>query len=107
MTAVNETNSLEIRLSALEIRMSAAEALLNNLAGASPKASNRPSKKRSSAEKEKIKAELLKGVPYEKKGLDNLKSAELRMLASAVKVNPFGMKRDEIMKGILAAQKKK
>jgi hypothetical protein len=98
--------NVDVRLSALEIRISALEALVNNAIGAvSPE--QRGSKKKSTEEKEKIKAELLKRVPYEKKGLEDLKTAQLKMLASALRVKAFGLKRDDIVKGVLVAQKKK
>ena len=68
MTTSNETTSIDTRLSALEIRMGAVEALLNNLAGSS----SRKTKKLSNEEKERIKAKLLKGVPYDNKKLEKL-----------------------------------
>ena len=46
-------------------------------------------------------------VPYVKSQLQSLKTMELKMLASALEVNSFGMKTDDIIKAILTAQKKK
>jgi len=56
--------------------------------------------------KEQRKAELLKDVPYTQKALKELKLKDLRMLASALNVNCFGMKSDQIFKEVVAAQKK-
>ena len=64
------------------------------------------SKGRSNDEKQKIKAGLLKKVPYDKKGLDKLNFSELQMLGSALGIKSFGIKRDEIAKAILSKQKK-
>jgi hypothetical protein len=97
-----ENTSIDTRLSALEIRMASVEALLNNLAGSS----SRKTKKLSNEEKERIKTKLLKGVPYDNKKLEKLNSIELKMLASAMKINSFGMKRVDIVKAVLSKQKK-
>jgi len=102
MTTANENTSIDTRLSALEIRMASVEALLNNLAGASP----RKTKKISDEEKDRMKSELLKGVPYDNKKLEKLTSIELKILASALGINSFGMKRVDIVKAILSKQKK-
>lgn len=102
MTIVSENTSIDTRLSALEIRVGAVEALLNNLAGSSP----RMSKKLSNEEKERIKAKLLKGIPYDNKKLEKLTSIELKILASTMKINSFGMKRVDLVKAILKQQKK-
>ena len=67
MTIQKESESIELLVAAIEIRMGAVEALLNNFITASPK----PSKTVSKEEKDRIKAELLKGVPYDNKGLEN------------------------------------
>ena len=67
MTIQKESESIEFRIAAIEIRMGAVEALLNNLITTSPK----PSKTVSKEEKDRIKAELLKGVPYDNKELEN------------------------------------
>lgn len=104
MTIENEKN-FGTRLSAVEIRVSALEGLLNNMIGAASITSK--SAKKSSTEKEKTKADLLKKVPYEKKALEGLKSAHLKMLASALNLNSFGIKKDELVKNILEAQKKR
>jgi len=98
----SENTSIDTRLSALEIRMGAVEALLNNLSGAFSK----KTKKMSDAEKDLMKAELLKGVPYDNKKLEKLKTTELKLLASALEINSFGMKRADIVKSILKKQKK-
>jgi hypothetical protein len=97
-----ENTSTDTRLSALEIRMASVEALLNNLAGSSSK----KSKKMSDVEKGRIRAKLLKGVPYDKKSLEKLTLIELKILASAMKINSFGMKRVDIVKAVLSKQKK-
>jgi len=102
MTTANETTSIDTRLSALEIRMGSVEALLNNLVGSSP----RISKKLSNAEKERIRAKLLKGVPYDNKKLEKLTAIELKILASAMEINSFGIKRVDIVMAILSKQKK-
>lgn len=68
MTIQKENESIELRVAAIEIHMGAVEALLNNFITASPK----PSKIISKEEKDRIKAELLKGVPYDNRGLENL-----------------------------------
>ena len=102
MTTANETTSIDTRLSALEIRIASVEALLNNLAGSS----SRKTKKLSNEEKERIKAKLLKGVPYDNKKLEKLNSIKLKILASALGINSFGMKRVDIVKAILSKQKK-
>ena len=97
-----ESKSIETRLSALEIRIGAVEALLNNLAGAF----SGKTRKKSDAEKDHMKAELLKGVPYDNKKLEKLKMMELKMLSSALGINSFGIKRADITKAILSKQKK-
>ena len=102
MTTANENTSIDTRLSALEIRMASVEALLNNLAGSS----SRKTRKISDAEKDRMKSELLKGVPYDNKKLEKLNSIELKILASALGINSFGMKRVDIVKRILSKQKK-
>jgi len=98
----NENKPIETRLSALEIRMGAVEALLNNLAGAF----SGKTRKMSDAEKSHMKAELLKGIPYDNKKLEKLKTTELKLLASALGINSFGMKRAAIVKAIITKQKK-
>ena len=97
-----ENKPIETRLSALEIRMGAVEALLNNLAGAF----SGKTRKMSDVEKSNMKAELLKGVPYDNKKLEKLKTIELKLLASALGINSFGMKRAVIVKAIITKQKK-
>ena len=97
---------VDVRLSALEIRTAALEALVDNLIIGAPGAKV-GAKKKSEAEKEKVKADLLKGVPYDQKKLSDLTGAQLKMLASALKVKSFGMKREEIVKAVLGSQKKK
>ena len=54
MTVGNETDNLKMRLSAMEIRMASVESQLNILVGSAAS----KSKKRSTVEKEKIKAGL-------------------------------------------------
>lgn len=102
MTTANENTSIDTRLSALEIRMASVEALLNNLAGAYP----RKTKKISDEEKDSMKTKLLKDVPYDNKKLEKLTSIELKILASALGINSFGMKRVDIVKAVLSKQKK-
>jgi hypothetical protein len=96
----------DVRLSALEIRVTAVEALVNNLTIGAPGVKV-GAKKKSDAEKEKMKADLLKGVPYDQKKLSDLTGGQLKMLASALKVKSFGMKREDIVKAVLGVQKKK
>jgi hypothetical protein len=102
MTVGNEKNNLKMRLSAMEIRMASVESQLNILVGSAA----RKSKKRSTVEKEKIKAELLKIGPYDRKKLDNLKTTDMRMLASALEIKSFGTRREDLIKAILSKQKK-
>ena len=102
MTTGNETDNLKTRISAMEIRMASVEAQLNLMVGSVP----RKSKKRSVADKETVKAELLKTAPYDKKRLDDMKINDMKLLASAMGINSFGKKRDALIKAILSAQKK-
>jgi len=102
MTVGSETDNLKMRLSAMEIRMDSVEAQLNILLGSAA----RKSKKRSTAEKEKIKDRLLKKAPYDRKKLENLKTTDMRMLASALGINSFGAKREDLIKAILSKRKK-
>ena len=102
MTTENEKILEELRLAALEIRMGSVEAILNRLVGATAKTS----RSRSNAEKQKLKASLLKKLPYDKNKLDKLTFSELQMLASALGFKSFGIKREEIVKTILSKQKK-
>ena len=97
----------KLRLAAVEVRISSVETLLNNLIGSSSIRAVKVTKKLSSLEKEKIKAKLLEEVPYVKSQLQSIKTKELKLLASALGVNSFGMKTDDIIKAILTAQKKK
>jgi hypothetical protein len=102
MTVGSEIDNLKMRLSAMEIRMDSVEAQLNILLGSAAQ----KSKKRSTAEKEKIKAGLLKKAPYDRRKLDKLKTTEMRMLASAMGIKLFGAKREDLVKAILSKQKK-
>jgi len=102
---INE-KKVDVRLSALEIRTSALEALVNNLTIGAPGVKV-GAKKKSDAEKEKMKADLLKGGPYDQKKLMDLTGPQLKTLASALKLKSFGLKREEIVKAVLGAQKKK
>ena len=102
MTVGNETDNLKMRLSAMEIRMASVESQLNILLGSAA----RKSKKRSTADKEKVKAELLKKAPYDRKKLESLKTTDMRMLASAMGIKSFGAKREDLIKAILSKQKK-
>ena len=96
--AVEKISSLEIRMEQLEIRVSDLSKEVDSL---------RKGRKRklTKTEKESIKQELLKGGPYDKKKLDELKLNEIKMLASAMEINSFGKQRDEIAKLILGNQK--
>lgn len=98
MTEIN----IDVRMSAIEIRMGALEAIVSQLT--SGKIGK--SKRLTNVEKSQIKGQLLKNVPYDKKGLEQLKGPELKMLASALEVNSFGVKRSELAKTIFAKQKK-
>ena len=102
MTVGSEIDNLKMRLSAMEIRMDSVDAQLNILIGSAARKSN----KRSIAEKEKVKAGLLKKAPYDRKKLDRLKTTEMRMLASAMGIKLFGAKREDLVKAILSKQKK-
>ena len=82
--------------------MASVESQLNILVGSAAS----KSKKRSTAKKEKIKAGLLKKAPYDRKKLENLKTTEMRMLASALGIKSFGAKREDLIKAILSKQKK-
>jgi hypothetical protein len=106
MNEQTANTNMVVRLAALEIRISALESLVNNAIGASS-SEPRPSKKKDASEKEKIKADLLKRVPYDKKALEELGGAKVKMLASALGIKAFGLKQEEIVKAILGAQKKK
>ena len=83
--------------------MASVEASLNNYISA---AGTKLSKKMSDVEKDQIKKKLLKRVPYDKRKLEKLNLKDLRMLASAIKINSFGIKRDDLIKVILSKQKK-
>jgi len=102
MTVGSEIDNLKMRLSAMEIRMDSVEAQLNILLGSAARKSN----KRSTEEKEKIKAGLLKKAPYDSRKLEKLKTTEMRMLASAMGIKLFGAKREDLVKAILSKQKK-
>jgi hypothetical protein len=102
MTVGSEIDNLKMRLSAMEIRMDSVEAQLNILIGSAARKSN----KRSTAEKEKIKAGLLKKAPFDSRKLEKLKTTEMRMLASAMGIKLFGAKREDLVKAILSKQKK-
>ncbi len=102
MTVGSETDNLKMRLSAMEIRMASVESQLNILVGSAA----RKSKKRSTVEKENIKAALLKKAPYDRNKLENLKTTDMRMLASAMGIKSFGTKREDLIKAILSKQKK-
>jgi hypothetical protein len=97
----NEMN-IDVRMSAVEIRMGALEAIVSQLTSGK----NGKFQRLTSAEKTQIKEKLLKSVPYNKKALEELKGPELKMLASALEVNSFGVKRSELIKKIFVAQKK-
>jgi hypothetical protein len=98
MTEMN----MDVRLSAVEIRMGALEAIVNQLTTGK----NGKSQRLTNAAKSQIKEKLLKNVPYDKKALEGLKGPELKMLASALEINSFGVKRSDLMKKIFIAQKK-
>ena len=94
---VDKIASLGIRVEQLEIKLSELSKEMDGL---------RKGRKRklTKTEKESIKQELLKGGPYDKKKLDDLKLNEIKMLASAMEINSFGKHRDEIAKLILGTQ---
>ena len=98
---MNEMN-MDVRMSAVEIRMGAIEAIVNQLTTGR----NGKSKRLSNAEKSQIKEKLLKNIPYDKKALEALKGPDLKMLASALEINSFGVKRSELIKKIFVKQKK-
>lgn len=101
----------EINIEDLERRISEIEQNLKNMAGAligsytvQAKVKQTESKK---ADKATRQAELLKGVPYVKADLDAFKATDKRWLAGALGISTFQMKMDEIVKKIMAEQKKK
>lgn len=91
---------LEGRIKALESRVAELQAKLEAGGGTKGKGSKKE-------EKEAIKKELMKGVPYSKDKLGELNARELKMLGSAMGVKTFGKAGDEVKKLILAKQKKK
>lgn len=91
-------SSLEFRVRQLEIHVDGIMETVESLKG-------KRKRKFSMAEKDAIKNELLKAGPYDKEKLDNLKGLEIKMLASAMKINAFGKNRDEITKLVLVKQK--
>lgn len=103
MKMENEMN-IDVRVSAVEVRMGALEALVNQLTIG--KLNSPKSKRLTSEEKVQIKENLLKNVPYDKKGLEGLNGPDLKMLASALEINSFGIKRSELIKKIFVKQKK-
>ena len=103
MNTENENKAIELRLAAVEIRMSAIEAQLQNVLGAASGLKRRQSK----VDKERLKAELVMNGPYDKKGLENMKTNHLKMLASGMGVKSFGVKRPDIIKAVLSVQNKK
>ena len=100
---MTETN-VDVRLSATEIRIGALEAIVNQLTLGKMKSTM--SKRLTSEEKSEIKEKLLKNVPYDKKGLEDLNGPNLKMLASALEIYSFGVKRNELIKQIFVKQKK-
>jgi len=107
----NNSNGMDVRVSALEIRLTAIESQLQLIVGAAgviqgeiKKPGRVPMTK---AAKDARKAELVKGGPYLKANLEEMELKDLRFYASAIGTNPFGKKRDEIVKVVLAAQRRK
>jgi hypothetical protein len=98
MTEMN----MDVRMSAVEIRMGALEAIVSQLTSGK----NGKSQRLSNTEKSQIKEKLLKNVPYDKKALEELKGPDLKMLASALEINSFAVKRSELIKKIFVVQKK-
>ena len=94
-------------------RLATVVALLNRLVEGSPptEKDDRSSKKKvnegKKADKELRKANLLANGPYDADGLADLTGRDIKMLASAMKLNSFGMTRDDAVKLISGAQKKK
>ncbi len=64
-------------------------------------------KKTSTAEKDKIKKKLAKGIPYKKDKLEGMKASEVKMLCSAMDINSFGLSKDKAIAAIMKEQKKK
>jgi hypothetical protein len=103
MKMENET-IIDVRMSAAEIRIGALEALVNQLTLGKMKGAM--SKRLTKEEKSQKKDELLQKVPYDKKGLEALNGPDLKMLASALEINSFGIKRNDLIKQIFVKQKK-
>ena len=93
-------------------RLSTVIGLLNRLVEGSPptekddRSSKRKANEGKKADKEIRKANLLANGPYDSDGLAELTGRDIKMLASAMKLNSFGMTRDEAVKLISTAQKK-
>ena len=96
-------NQFDLRLAAIEIRLSSVEAQLSNIVGAATGQKQKSSKN----DKERMKAELVMNGPYDKEQLEEMKPTNLKLLASALKLNSFGIKKNELVKALLAAQKTK
>jgi hypothetical protein len=103
MKSEHAENQFDLRLAAIEIRLSSVEAQLNNIIGAVSDKKRKSSK----TNKERVKAELVMNGPYDKMQLEEMKGTNLKLLASTFKINSFGIKKDELVKAVLAAQKTK
>jgi hypothetical protein len=88
---------LEARVKSLETRIAEIQEKLASGGG------TKGSKKEEKAAK---KAKLLEGVPYGKEDLENMNARDLKMLASALGVNPFGKSVVDVKKMVVKAQEK-
>lgn len=94
-------DDLKERVKALEARVAEIKESMEGSTTAAKSA--RGSKK---AEKEEAKQKLLEGAPYSDSDLKAMTGRDLKMLGSALGVNTFGMKTEEVLKVVKQAQKK-
>ena len=99
------TDRTEEKIASLGIRVEQLEIRVSDLSKEVDSQRKGQKRKLTKTEKETVKQELLKGGPYDKKKLDDLKLNEIKMLASAMEINSFGKQRDEIAKLILGKEK--
>ena len=99
-----EGKGLELRVSALEARVQLLDSLIDKIIKG---AETSPKRKTTREQKEAAKQRLLDAGPYDKKSLEEMGGKDLRILASALNINSFGMARDKIVAAILTSQKPK
>ncbi len=98
-------SELELRIKALEGRVAELQEKITADPAGNVKGKAGP-KKMDDKQKKILKRKLLEKAPYKKAALVSMKSKNLRILASAFKINSFGKKGEEIITMILKAQKK-